>query len=98
MAQIILYTHERPGAGLPTSDVARVNGAVELRIITQGQERQIPLGPRADTISTKSSLGLSPSSGKADLLLKFADQSEVNLARCEWAVAVVVTIADSTIY
>jgi hypothetical protein len=89
MAEITLYTHERPGAGLTSIDVCRVKGALALRIVTERMIRYYPLtGNQSDTIFPQPSTH--PANGKADLRLQIAIQGGVNLAKCKWAVALVV--------
>ena len=98
MSEITLYTHERPGAGLTSTNVKSIKGAAELRIVTEGHAMKISLGWGNQAVTTMPDPHLHPSSGKADLRLKLADQSEVNLAKCRWAVALVVSLSDHTVY
>jgi hypothetical protein len=86
MADITLYTHEGPGAGLTSGNVNRVKGAVALRIVTEGMEWQIPLTPRGGPVTRKPDKSTHPVNGKADLLLQIAER-EVDLAKCKGAVA-----------
>jgi hypothetical protein len=89
MAQITLFTHERSGAGLTSTNICEIGGAVALRIVTQGMIRHYPLiGIQNSTIYPRPSIH--PDSGKADLRLQTERQGDVNLARCKWAVSLVV--------
>jgi hypothetical protein len=87
IVEITLYTHERPGAGLTTTNVCQVKGAEALSVVAEGWLQTYPLrgGQRSGPKFDKS---IRPHSGKADLILQTTDQ--VNLANCQWAVALVV--------
>jgi hypothetical protein len=89
MAQITLYTHERPGAGLTSINVCKVKGAIGLRVITEGMIRQYRLTDSQNSMMF-SQPGMHPSSGEAELRLQIAGQREVDLAKCEGAVALVI--------
>ena len=91
MAEITLYTHERPGAGLTSTNVCRVKGVVALRIVTDERTLNIPLqGRQASSITPDR--GVHPVGGKADLHLQIAGQEQVvDLAKRRWVVALVVT-------
>jgi hypothetical protein len=96
MVGVTLYTHERPGAGLTSTNVCRVKGAISLRVTTEGMTHEYPLkglGP----IMTAHNPNTRPASGKADLCLRIGDH-EVDLAKRQWAVALVVIENDTTVY
>jgi len=88
MADITLYTLERSGAGLTSTNVCRVTGAVALRITTAEQgTKEYPLRGGGGITTTQEKNGPSIS-GKANLYLKTTLQ-EIDLAKCRWAVALV---------
>jgi hypothetical protein len=96
MTVITLYTHERGGAGLTSTDVCRVKGAVELQVVSEGElcEYQIKDGlSDASTITTYKEV--SPIAGKAYLRLR-TTEADIDLAGRKWAVALVVSRRDET--
>jgi hypothetical protein len=87
MADAILYTIERQGAGLMRTNLARVKGATLLKVDNGNQAVAHPLhGLRQSTaIASKGHL-----TGVVHLRLEIGD-SEIDLATCKGAVALVVT-------
>jgi hypothetical protein len=88
MGDITLYTRERCGAGLTTTDVCRVKGADRLQVISEGQIRRYPIKGGGPVETNYMEIG--PDTGRADLLLQTADR-EIDLAKCKWAAAVLVS-------
>jgi hypothetical protein len=100
--EITLYTHEKQGAGLTLTNVLHVKGVVELQIVTEVMNWKVALlGNQSASapVYQRNSQKNTPAAGKADLLLRIAEQ-EINLCRCEGGVAVVVlgTETTATIY
>ena len=96
MTSITLYTHERPGAGLTSTDVCRVRGAAQLRVVREGQICTYPT--KGIGSASVEPAKVSPEAGKADLRLQVAEE-EIDLAKCKWAVALLVAWwNDTTIY
>jgi hypothetical protein len=88
MHEITLYTHERAGAGLTNTNVCRVKGAVRLQVVSENEIRDYPAkgGGPSETKHAE----ISPHTGKADLRLQTAE-GEIDLAKCKWAVGLVVS-------
>jgi hypothetical protein len=85
MADITLYTQEKVGAGLATVHVCRVKNAGGVRVVSEVAACEYPVDPAMSP--TLVNYGrFSPVSGKADLILKFAEQ-DIDLAKCKRAVA-----------
>ena len=97
MPDITLYTQEKVGVGLTTVNVCRVKNAGGVRVVSEVAACEYPADPAMSP--TLVNYGrFSPVSGKADLILKFAEQ-DIDLAKCKWAVALVVSRpGETTIY
>jgi hypothetical protein len=87
---ITLYTQERLGAGLTSTNVCCVKGAVRLRVVSARQTWEYPIKDGQFMAPSRISETGSPVSGKADLRLQIAEK-EIDLAKCKWAVALVIS-------
>jgi hypothetical protein len=94
MADITLYTQKKVGAGLSTVNVCRVKDADGLHVVSEVAAWEYPIDPATSLILVNYGQ-FSPVSGKADLLLNVAGQA-IDLAKCKWAVALVVSRPDET--
>jgi hypothetical protein len=93
MTTITLYTHERKGAGLTSTDMCRVKGAVRLKVVSAGETWEYPtkgIGP-----ATMNHEKFGPAAGEADLRLRIAEE-DVDLAKCKGAVALSISGSSGT--
>ena len=88
MPDITLYTQERQGAGLTSTNICRVRGAVRLRVVSAGQTWEYPIKDGQFLAPSRRETG--SVSGKAELRLQIAER-EIDLAKCKWAVALVIS-------
>jgi hypothetical protein len=98
MPDLTLFTQERQGAGLTSTNICGVKGAVRFRVVSAGQTWEYPIQDGRFMWPSRINKTDRPEAGKADLRLQIGGK-EIDLAKCKWAVALVVSeAAGTTIY
>jgi hypothetical protein len=90
MPDLTLYTQERLGAGLTSTNICRVKGAVRFWAVHAGQTWEFPIKDGQFMWPSRSRKTGGSEAGKADLRLQI-DGKEIDLAKCKWAVALVIS-------